>query len=186
MIALYIILSLLAFYIIVCLVLIISGAGESRSIPEGTVGIVLGCRVVDDKPCPMLARRCDRARKYLDSDGKAVLILSGGKGSDEGISEAQAMYNYLTEAGVSPDRLIKEDKSTTTDENMKFSKAILESLTDTGEAVIITTSFHQFRAGIMARRQGIKTYKLCSSLTPASMLRNTIREIIVMPSLLKK
>lgn len=187
MIFLYILLSLLAIYILSCLIMIASGAGESGNIPKGTVGIVLGCRVVDDKPCPMLARRCDRAKRYLDSDSEAILILSGGKGSDEGISEAQAMYNYLTDRGISPDRLLKEDKSTTTQENMKFSKAILNELGKGNEAVIITTDFHQFRAGIMARREGIKPpYRLCSSLTPASMLKNVIREIIVMPSLFKK
>jgi len=186
MIFVYIVLALVALYTTACLVMILSGIKESKDIPKGTVGLVLGCRVIDDKPCPMLARRCERAKKYLDSDETAVLILSGGKGSDEGISEAQAMYNYLTEKGVSPDRLIKEDKSTTTQENMKFSKAIINELGRGDEAVIITTNFHQFRAGIMARREGIKTYKLCSSLTPASMVKNVLREIIVMPSLLKK
>ena len=186
MIFVYIALSLLALYVIVCLIMIGSGVKESKDIPKGTVGVVLGCRVIDDQPCPMLARRCERAKKYLDSDETAILILSGGKGSDEGISEAQAMYNYLTELGVSPDRLIKEDKSTTTNENMKFSKAIINELGRGDEAVIITTNFHQFRAQIMARREGIIPYRLCSSLTPASMIKNVVREIIVMPSLFEK
>ena len=186
MILVYIVLSLIALYTIACLIMIASGVKESKDIPKGTLGIVLGCRVIDDQPCPMLARRCERAKKYLDSDETAILILSGGKGSDEGISEAQAMFNYLTEKGVSPERLIKEDKSTTTQENMIFSKAIMKELGRGDEAVIITTNFHQFRAQIMAKREGIKPYKLCSSLTPASMVKNVVREIIVMPSLFKK
>ena len=189
MIAVYIALSvliLIALYVAICLIMIASGIKESGNIPKGTPGLVLGCRVIDSEPCPMLARRCERAKKYLDGDPDAVLILSGGKGSDESISEAQAMFNYLTSLGVSPDRLIKEDKSTTTLENMKFSKAILDKLGRSDEAVIITTDFHQFRAGIMAKREGINPYRLCSSLTPASMVKNVIREIIVMPSLLKK
>ena len=186
MIFVYIVLSLISVYIIACLIMIASGVKESRNIPKGTVGIVLGCRVIDDQPCPMLARRCERAKKYLDSDDTAILILSGGKGSDEGISEAQAMYNYLTSLGVSSDRLIKEDKSTTTLENMKFTKDILDELGRGDEAVVITTNFHQFRAQIMAKREGIIPYRLCSSLAPASMLKNVLREIIVMPSLFKK
>ena len=186
MIFLYIILSILALYIIACLIMIASGACESKNIPHGTVGLVLGCRVIDDQPCPMLARRCERAKKYLDGDSDTILILSGGKGSDEGISEAQAMFNYLTSLGVGQDRLIMEDKSTTTLENMKFSKAIIDKLGRGDEAVIITTNFHQFRACIMAKREGIKAYKLCSSLTPASMVKNVLREVFVMPSLLKK
>ncbi len=186
MIFVYILLLITALYIIACLIMIASGIKESVNIPKGTAGIVLGCRVIDDQPCPMLARRCERAKKYLDSDDAAILILSGGKGSDEGISEAQAMYNYLTSLGVSPERLIKEDRSTTTLENMKYSKAILNEIGRGDEAVIITTGFHQFRACIMAKREGIIPYRLCSSLTPASMVKNVVREIIVMPSLFKK
>lgn len=186
MIAIYIIISMVLIYSVTCLILIASGMKESKDIPQGTPAIVLGCRVVGDEPCPMLVRRCKRAEEYLKECDEAVAILSGGKGGDEGISEAQAMFDYLTRAGISPDRLILEDKSATTQENMRFSKRILDEKQMGDTAVIITTGFHQFRSRILAAREGIRTYSLCSSLSAASMVKNVLREIIVMPSLFRK
>lgn len=182
----FVILGILAIYILICLLLIISGIRESKDIPKGTVGIVLGCPVIDNKPCNMLKQRCDRAKKYLEENPGTVCILSGGKGTDGRLSEAQAMFNYLTDKGVSPDRLIKEDNSTTTKENMIFSKRILEQYNDSDEAVIITSSFHQFRSQILAKRYGLKPYCLYSRVSPSSVVKNYLREIIVLPGLLKK
>ena len=65
----YVILGILAIYILICLLLIISGIRESKDIPKGTVSIVLGCPVIDNEPCNMLKQRCDREKKYLEEKG---------------------------------------------------------------------------------------------------------------------
>ena len=183
---LYVILGIIAIYILICLILILSGIKESKNIPKGTVGIVLGCPVIDNEPCNMLRQRCERAKRYLEENPDTVCILSGGKGTEKKLTEAQAMFNYLTQKGISPDRLIKEEQSTTTIENMIFSKKILEEYNGSNEAVIITSSFHQFRSQILAARYGIKPYCLYSSVSPSSVIKNYLREVFVLPGLLRK
>ena len=91
---------------------------------------------------------------------EAVAILSGGQGSDETMSEAECMYRELTKKGISPDRLIKEDKSTNTYENIRNSKAIIDELELSGGVVIVTSEFHQCRAQMIAGKQGIETKAL--------------------------
>ena len=73
----------------------------------------------------MLQERLDAALKYLDDHKDTICVLSGGKGSDESISEAECMYRYMTERGIDPTKLIREDKSTTTRENLLFSMELL-------------------------------------------------------------
>jgi len=84
-----------------------------------------------------------------------VLIVSGGKGSDERVSEAEAMAGYLVERGFPADRVVREDRSTTTQENMRFSKAIMDRSRPAARCVIVTSSYHAFRAAIIARRTGV-------------------------------
>lgn len=146
---------------------------NDSDIPADTPAILLGCRVEGDKPGRMLSQRINAAYGYLTENPEAVCVLSGGQGWDERMSEAQAMYNTLTEMGISPDRLILEDKSTDTKENIANSKALLG---DVDEVVIITTDFHQFRASIIAEKNGLKTYSCSSSSGIFSLPTNIVRE----------
>ncbi|MCD7885036.1 MAG: YdcF family protein [Lachnospiraceae bacterium] len=99
--------------------------------------IVLGAQVRGEKPSRALLKRLERAAEYADENPDTLLILSGGQGPDEGISEAECMYRYLVEAGVSEDRLIREDASTSTRENLLFSAEIIRGLdADGGESMI--------------------------------------------------
>lgn len=186
MIILYVIITVAAAYCLVASCLIISGARESKNIPEGTVGIVLGCTVKDNKPSVMLMRRCDRGLRYLNENKTAVLILSGGREDEVNRSEAQTMFDYLTAQGADTSRLILENKSTTTVENMIYSKKILEEKGFSNKAVIITTGFHMFRSKCLARKYGIEPYGLCSHLTVKSFVKNVLRELLVLPSMFKK
>lgn len=127
-------------------------------IPENTPAVVLGCKVNGDTPSRMLQKRIETAYGYLTENPQAICILSGGKGDDEDLSEAQAMYNTLTDMGISPDRLLLEDKSETTAENLRFSKAILEERQLGSTVTVITTDFHQFRAGLLAEKEGLTVY----------------------------
>lgn len=114
--------------------------------------IVLGCKVNGEKPSKMLRRRLDSAVDYLNENEDVICIVSGGKGSDEKISEAQAMKIYLTEHGISSDRIVTEDKSVNTYENLKNSTDILGK--DSGEIAVVTDGFHQYRAGYIAGQLG--------------------------------
>ena len=88
--------------------------------------IVLGCGVNGDRPSLMLTERLDAAYDYLNTHEEVVCILSGGQGKGENISEAECMYRSLTEKGIARDRLYKEDRSTSTRENLLYSKKIIE------------------------------------------------------------
>ena len=119
------------------------------------VVIVLGCQVRDGHPSTLLQARIDTAYDYLIEHPDCYCILSGGQGTDEVISEAQCMRDVLVSRGIAPERLYVEDKSTTTRENLKFSKEIMEreNLGDT--AVIVTNAWHEFRAQVIAHDLGL-------------------------------
>ena len=88
--------------------------------------VVLGCKVNGTNPSLTLKSRLDAAYEYLSENESVSCIVSGGQGPDEGISEAECMYNYLVEKGIDKDRLYMEDKSTSTRENLEFSKAVID------------------------------------------------------------
>lgn len=120
--------------------------------------IVLGCGIrADGTPTPLLRGRLDRAMDFARAQeakaGKApVFILSGGQGSDESISEAECMHRYLAGQGVPEDRMILEDRSTDTAQNMAFSKEKLTARLPQGKVAFATNDYHVFRAGLKARR----------------------------------
>lgn len=114
--------------------------------------IVLGARVRGDQPTRALRRRLDCALEYAKENPDTVFILSGGQGPDEGISEAQCMYNYMEAKGMDTSRLVKEDRSTTTQENMRFSAAFLDKERD--RVGIVSNNFHICRALLLAKSEG--------------------------------
>jgi len=129
--------------------------------------VALGSGLKDGgRVTPLLASRLERARAVYETlvpDGAAgaagaadpVLIVSGGKGSDERVSEAEAMAGYLVERGFPADRVVREDRSRSTEENVRFSKAIMDRSRPASRCVIVTSSYHAFRAAIVARRVGV-------------------------------
>ena len=112
--------------------------------------IVLGAKInrngVPSKP---LYWRIDAAEEYLIDNPDTIAVLSGGKGNDEPISEAQCMYNELVQRGISRDRLIIEENSTSTNENIRFT---LDIIGDDAEFGIVTNNFHVFRAVRIAEK----------------------------------
>jgi uncharacterized SAM-binding protein YcdF (DUF218 family) len=123
---------------------------------------VLGMGLMDGgRVAPLLAGRLERGRAVHERLARRrgadpVLIVSGGKGSDERVSEAAAMAGYLIERGFPADRLVLEDRSRNTEENILFSKAIIDQSRPGARAVIVTSSYHALRAGIIARRVGLR------------------------------
>ena len=132
---------------------IIVGYGRSEPDPGADYAVVLGARVIGKKPSYNLEKRLEKAYNYLQESPDTKAVLSGGKGPGEDISEAQAMYEYLTGRGISGDRLILEDRSVNTDQNLGYS---IDKMTGSKEkVVIISNRFHLYRALGIARKKGL-------------------------------
>lgn len=119
--------------------------------------LVLGCRVRGETPSTMLARRVDAAIEVLEANPEAVVVVSGGQGEGEDITEAEATRRYLVNRGIEDERIYLEEKSVNTYENISFSADILEELGITENIVIATSEFHQYRAFVFAKREGLET-----------------------------
>ena len=119
----------------------------------------------------------DKALWYLEQQLTVPVVVSGGQGRRELISEAEAMKRYLVQNGIDERRIIKEDKSTSTMENFKFSKEILMDMGITCDSItVVTNDFHMFRSKLLAKRNGFNAYALASK-TPDFVLPNCyIRE----------
>ena len=119
--------------------------------------IVLGAAVYKDQPSLTLIRRLEGAKAYLDAYPDSVAIVSGGMGPGETVTEAQAMYDWLTAHGVDPSRVIREPKATSTGENLAFSFEIIRSRGDDprGHVAIVSSAYHLYRAKQLAALQGV-------------------------------
>ena len=113
---------------------------------ENATLIVLGCKVYGEHASRSLRERLDAALIYLEENPNSQCIVSGGMGEGEKISEAECMYRYLTKKGINSSRIIKEDKSTSTRENLRFSKKIMEEKGLGNNIAIATSEYHQYRA----------------------------------------
>lgn len=137
--------------------------------------IVLGAHVRDSGPSAVLKYRIDKAYEYLMDNGSTACIVSGGRGANEPCTEAVAMKKYLGDMGIEPSRIIMEDRSRSTAENLRLSKAIIG---DAGASVgIVTNNFHIYRAVAAARRQGLE--EVCwivAGSNPLYLPNNMLRE----------
>ena len=113
--------------------------------------IVLGAAVHGNIPSRVLNERINAAFDFLTEYPETTAILSGGQGKGEDISEAECMFKVLVSKGISPERLILESKSTSTEENIRFSKELFSA----DSATIITSETHLYRACLIARSQGL-------------------------------
>ena len=120
--------------------------------------IVLGCGLrKDGTPTPLLQGRLDKALEFYNKQKKetgieATFITSGGQGSDEVIAESTCMKNYLLSKGIAEDKIIEENKSTNTLENMRFSKEKIYEISKDPKVLFSTTNYHVFRSGLDAHR----------------------------------
>jgi len=137
--------------------------------------IVLGAQVRKEGPSVALRYRLDAAVDYLNKNPDTMCIVSGGQGANEPFSEAEGMAEYLVENGIEKNRILLEDKSTNTVENIQYSKELMEvSYSSVG---IVTNNFHMFRAVRIARAQGLKG--VCGIAADSSVLylpNNALRE----------
>ncbi len=122
--------------------------------------VVLGAKVNGTEPSRTLRERIDAAAEYLDANPNTVAVVSGGQGDDEGISEAQCMYNGLVERGIDPDRIWMEDQATSTWENLNFSLDLIEAKTGMRpeEIGLLSSEFHLYRGTLFAKECGVQAY----------------------------
>lgn len=131
--------------------------------------IVLGAQIRGTTITKSLKKRLDTALKYLKENPLTVAIVSGGRGEKEALSEAEAMKRYLISRGITENRIIKEDRSRNTFENILYSKVYLKG---NSSAAIITNSFHIYRSVQIAKKQGLSGIKGLAAPTDRIMAVN--------------
>ena len=139
---------------------LIFGAMNDKTSDTDVTVIVMGCQVQGTQPSQVLKRRLDAAYAYLTQNPSAVCIVTGGMGSDEILPEAEVMRAYLTEKGISPDRIITESSAVSTETNLSLSAEIIIKNSLSRKVVIATDSFHQFRSHLYAKKNGLEPYSL--------------------------
>jgi len=143
------------------------------------VVIVLGAGVHGERVSAPLARRLDTAIAYWNENPNAIIIVTGGLGNRASITEAEAMSRYLIARGIPPDRILLEDRSTTTYENLVFANEILSARFPDGfRSVLITNDFHIYRAVGTARQAGLDPNRLGAPTDWVTQPVNYFREML--------
>ena len=158
--------------------LILSCKDETAPNNADTV-IILGAKVKGKpaKPSSVLQERLDTAIQYLQDNPKATVIVSGGKGSDENESEVRVMARYLVNHGIPSKKIIAEDDSTNTMENLMNAS----HKTKLGKTVVVSNDFHIYRAKLLAKRLGIKnSHGLAAPTPPSAKTISYAREILAL------
>lgn len=159
------------------LILNISRFKEANEIEKLEYMIVLGAGLDGYNVGTTLKSRLDKALEYYDLNKDVKIIVTGGQGENEVISEADAMYNYLISKNIPKGNIIKEDKATTTLENMIFSREILEKRNDENKKVLIVTNeFHLTRSMIIAKMLRMDNEGLASETPLRIRVNYLIRE----------
>ena len=141
--------------------------------------IVLGAQVRADGPSSVLAYRLNVAANYLTEHPDCRCIVSGGRGYNEPTTEAEAMKVYLMERGIDEKRILVEDQSENTVQNIRFSKELLES--PDAAVGIVTNNFHMTRALAIAKKQGLtNAHGMPAPSDPVFLVNNMFREYLGM------
>lgn len=161
------------------LFIIVEGCIISRFHDKGKADldyiIVLGAQMKPAGPSAVLKFRLDAAYDYLTANEGTICVVSGGQGSNEPCTEAEGMYRYLTDKGIAPERILMEDRSTDTSENIAYSKALI-GRTDVSVG-IVTNNFHVFRGVHLAKAAGFQD--VCGISARSNVyfqLNNMVRE----------
>jgi uncharacterized SAM-binding protein YcdF (DUF218 family) len=118
--------------------------------------IVLGCGLAGGSVTPLLAARLDRAIRLSEREATPpLLVVSGGRGPGETMTEAEAMHEYLRSRGIPADRIRREDRATTTEENLAFSAQLLPGGVRPPRVLAVTSNYHVFRTAVECRRLGL-------------------------------
>ncbi len=147
---------------------------DEQARPGADYCIILGAQWKTSGPSVVLRKRLDRAVEYLKENPDTMVIVSGGQGSNEIMSEAAGMRQYLLDAGIAGERILTEDQSTNTRENLAFSAALFDI--ENSRTVIVTNNFHVFRAVKIAEKQGYQAEGLAADSVEWMVPNNLLRE----------
>ena len=152
------------------------------------VMVILGCQVKPWGPSILLQDRLDKALDYLEDHPDLTIVVSGGQGPDEHISEAQCMYDYLTEHGVEGDQILMEDQSHNTVENLRYTVDLLaeEGYDPTADVVVVSNGFHLTRVRMLWSRVCGGDYNLSTLAAPSSHVPSRLKMYIREPLALVK
>ncbi|MGN0373430.1 MAG: YdcF family protein [Enterocloster sp.] len=191
----------LAVLILLCIQVFVGAASSDK--PGLDYVIVLGARVKEHAVSNSLRKRLDRAILYAEENPDTILVLSGGKGSGEEVSEAEVMYEYLVYNGIRPDKLLLEERSVSTVENIAYSRIVIERnrlyekqehrteamprKNPTGNYVtaadrpleigVLTSNFHIYRARMTAEKWGFENvYGISAESDPVLFIHLCVRE----------
>lgn len=146
--------------------------------------IVLGAGVRGDVVTRTLQKRLDTVIDYAEKNPGAVIVVSGGQGPQETVTEGYAMKKYLVEHGVAAERILAEEQSTSTQENFQFSKQLLDRYFNRPYRVAyVTNYFHAYRAGEFAKRAGLAAVSYPAGLDWHQVPINYIRELFAVCAL---
>jgi len=169
-------LILTIYFIFTTTLITVSGRTNSVTYKEDAI-IVLGAAVHGEEVSRILASRLDTALQYHAYNPKAYIVVSGGQGQGETISEAAAMAKYLENRGVDPSKILLEPRATSTYENFMFSKQILDKqLGNEYQTAYITNHFHVYRAGRIAKNAGVRAAHLSAENTLITLIPDYLRE----------
>jgi len=143
--------------------------------------IVLGTAVHGERPSTPLILRLEKCIEYTKKNPKAIIIVSGGQGAQEDVTEAYAMKKYLTKKGIKAENIIEEDKATSTNENFKYSKIILDNYFNKNYKVAyITNDFHSYRSYKLAKLNGINALSYNTNTNITAVLPSYMREVLAL------
>ncbi|MGL5020807.1 MAG: YdcF family protein [Mycoplasmatales bacterium] len=152
LISLLLLTSIYICYSLICIFTFDGTINEENLLDKDYI-VILGARVYEDQPGPKLKERLDYALSLL-SKTTAKIIVSGGQGPDEDFHESVIMRNYLVENGINQDRIILEDKATSTWENLKFSKELIKI--ENAKVLVISSDYHMFRINMLVHRMNLE------------------------------
>ena len=181
-------LALLVFAILEIVVLTGSRSQVAAGAEAPEVMVIFGCQVRADGPSELLRDRLDTALDYLEDHPEMTVVISGGQGPDEPMSEARAMYNYLTARGVDGGRIVLEDRSSSTWENIQYTQALFQSGTvaATEHILAVSNGFHLSRIRMLWDREWERPYTLSTLAAPSSHLPSRLSMYLREPVALVK
>lgn len=154
------------------------GSNDNVSYKEEAI-IVLGCGIRGERVSVGLAKRLDKAAEYHEKNPEAFIIVSGGQGPQEDIPEALAMKRYLTSKGIDENKIIMEDKSTSTITNFAYSHEIMkEKGLPSDNVCFVTNAYHVYRASCYAKAEGLEVTHLGTDIIWYTVTMNYMREML--------
>ena len=150
--------------------------------------VILGCQVKPWGPSVLLQDRLDKALSYLEDHPDLTVVVSGGQGPDEHISEAQCMYDYLTAHGVDGEQILLEDQSHNTVQNLRYTVDLLAKAgyDTTADMVVVSNGFHLTRVRMLWNRVCGGDYNLSTLAAPSSHLPSRLKMYLREPLALVK